>query len=212
MLRQGSAASSAQPTPPAPTAFKYLPAGVALAVMMVLGHGAVAENAAAPMAGPPQPPSPVGATHVDPSSTTPMKHGGKVNHLFLRNSTQTEKNKQLVLTAYQGLFGDHDLTVIDKYWAKDYIQHNPYMADGRDSVRAYVVKLGIEHWPKARVRFLRVAAEGDLVFMQTVQPRTEHSPEMVIVDIFRVAEGKIAEHWDTMQAVPADATNPRPMY
>ena len=162
MLLRGSAAT---------TAFKSLPASVALAVMMLLGHGAVAHN-----------------------------------------STQAEKNKQLVLTAYQGLFGDHDLTVIDKYWAKDYIQHNPYMADGRDSVRAYVVKLGIEHWPKTRVRFLRAAAEGDLVFLQTVQPRTGQSPEMVIVDIFRVAEGKLAEHWDTMQAVPADATNPRPMY
>lgn len=104
------------------------------------------------------------------------------------------------------------MTVIDKYWAKDYIQHNPYMTDGRDSVRAYLVKLGIEHWPKARVRFLRVAAENDLVFVQTAQPRTEQSPEMVIVDIFRVAQGKLAEHWDTMQAVPADATNPRPMY
>ena len=57
-----------------------------------------------------------------------------------------------------------------------------------------------------------MAAQSDLVFMQTVQPRTEQSPEMVIVDIFRVAEGKIAEDWDTMQAVPGDATNPRPMY
>jgi predicted SnoaL-like aldol condensation-catalyzing enzyme len=127
-------------------------------------------------------------------------------------AAQAEKNKQLVLTAYQGLFGDHDLSVIDKYWVQGYIQHNPYMTDGRESVKTYVTKLGIERWPKTRVRFLRVAADGDLVFLQTVQPKTEQSPEMVIVDIFRVAGGKIAEHWDTMQAVPADATNPRPMY
>jgi len=60
-------------------------------------------------------------------------------------ATQAEKNKQLVLAAYQGLFGDHDLSVIDKYWAQDYIQHNPYMTDGRESVKAYVKKLGIEN-------------------------------------------------------------------
>ena len=126
--------------------------------------------------------------------------------------SQAERNKQLVLTAYQGLFGDHDLTVIDKYWAQDYVQHNPYMSDGRDSIKTYVRQLGIEHWPRTQVKFLRVAAEGDLVFLQTVQPKMAQSPELVIVDIFRVANGKIAEHWDTMQAVPADATNPRPMY
>ncbi len=126
--------------------------------------------------------------------------------------SQAERNKQLVLTAYQGLFGDHDLTVVDKYWAEDYIQHNPYVSDGRDSLKTFVRKLGIENWPKTQVRFLRVAADGDLVFLQTMQPKMAQSPEMVIVDIFRVANGKIAEHWDTMQAVPADATNPRPMY
>ena len=86
------------------------------------------------------------------------------------------------------------------------------MTDGRESVKTYVTKLGIERWPKTRVRFLRVAADAGLVFLQTVQPKTAQSREMVIVDIFRVAGGKIAEHWDTMQAVPADATNPRPMY
>ena len=126
--------------------------------------------------------------------------------------SQAERNKQLVLTAYQGLFGDHDLTVVDKYWAEDYIQHNPYVSDGRDSLKTFVRKLGIENWPKTQVRFLRVAADGDLVFLQTMQPKMAQSPERVIVDIFRVANGKIAEHWDTMQAVPADATNPRPMY
>ena len=126
--------------------------------------------------------------------------------------SQAERNKQLVLTAYQGLFGDHDLTVINKYWAEDYIQHNPYMSDGRDSIKTYVRKLGIENWPRTQVKVLRVAADGDLVFLQTVQPKMAQSPEMVIVDIFRVANGKIAEHWDTMQAVPANASNPRPMY
>src|SRR3954454_1447187 len=89
---------------------------------------------------------------------------------------QAKKNKHLVLEAYQGLFGDHDLTVIDRYWAKDYIQHNPYMSDGRDSVKEFVQKMGMQNWPKFRVNFLRVAADGDLVFLQTVQPKTDKYP------------------------------------
>jgi predicted SnoaL-like aldol condensation-catalyzing enzyme len=121
-------------------------------------------------------------------------------------------NKALVLQAYQALFGDHDLGAVDRYWAQDYIQHNPYMADGTEAVKQYVEKIGLLKGPKFKVEFLRVAAEGDLVFLQTRQPKMGDNPEMVIVDIFRVAHGKIAEHWDVMQAVPADAVNKRPMY
>ncbi|MFG6486243.1 nuclear transport factor 2 family protein [Roseateles sp. BYS78W] len=121
-------------------------------------------------------------------------------------------NKALVLKAYQALFGDHDLSAVDRYWAKDYIQHNPYMADGTEAVKQFVEKIGLLNGPKFKVEFLRVAAEGDLVFVQTRQPKMGNTPEMVIVDIFRVANGKIAEHWDVMQAVPADAVNKRPMY
>lgn len=121
-------------------------------------------------------------------------------------------NKALVLKAYQALFGDHDLSAVDRYWAQDYIQHNPYMADGTEAVKQYVEKIGLLNGPKFKVEFLRVAAEGDLVFTQLRQPKMGDNPEMVIVDIFRVANGKIAEHWDVMQAVPADAVNKRPMY
>jgi predicted SnoaL-like aldol condensation-catalyzing enzyme len=125
---------------------------------------------------------------------------------------QAQANKALVLKAYQELFGDHDLTALDRHWAKDYIQHNPSMGDGTEAVKQFIEKLGILNGPKFKVEFLRVAAEGDLVFVHTRQPKTPQSPEMVIVDIFRVQEGKIAEHWDVMQPVPADAVNKRPMY
>jgi predicted SnoaL-like aldol condensation-catalyzing enzyme len=78
--------------------------------------------------------------------------------------------------------------------------------------KKFVEKLGLQNVPKFKVEFLRVAAEGDLVFVQTRQPKMGESPEMVIVDIFRVEKGKIAEHWDAMQPVPADKTNKRSMY
>lgn len=124
----------------------------------------------------------------------------------------TQTNKTLVLKAYQELFGDHDLTALDRYWATDYIQHNPTMTDGRDSVRQLLEQMGITHWPKQKVEFKRVIAEGALVMIEVVQPKTEATPETAIVDMFRVENGKIAEHWDVIQAVPADAVNKRPMY
>jgi predicted SnoaL-like aldol condensation-catalyzing enzyme len=125
---------------------------------------------------------------------------------------QAAANKALVLKAYQGLFGDHDLTVLDRYWSKNYIQHNPYIGDGTEAVKQFVEKIGLLNAPKSRIEFLRVAAEGDLVFVHIRSPKRGDAPEMVIVDIFRVEKGLIAEHWDVMQAVPADAVNKRPMY
>lgn len=124
----------------------------------------------------------------------------------------TQANKALVVKAYQALFGDHDLTALDRYWAENYIQHNPTMKDGRDSVKQLLESMGITHWPKQKVDFKRVIAEGDLVMTEVVQPKTGDMPETVIVDIFRVENGRIAEHWDVMQAVPADPANPRSMY
>lgn len=129
-----------------------------------------------------------------------------------KGSSLAHANRDLVLKAYQELFGNHDLTALDRYWTKDYIQHNPTMTDGTEGVKQFVQKLGLQNTPKFKVEFLRVAAEGDLVFVQTRQPRMGESPEMVIVDIFRVEKGKIAEHWDVMQPVPADKTNKRSMY
>lgn len=124
----------------------------------------------------------------------------------------TEQNKQLVTTAYQALFGDHDLTALDRYWADTYIQHNPYMGDGREAVKQALTQWGILDAPKQKIPFLRVIAEGDLVMTQIAQPGQNNGPDTVIVDIFRVADGKIAEHWDVMQPVPKDATNARSMY
>ncbi|WP_095198986.1 nuclear transport factor 2 family protein [Mesorhizobium carmichaelinearum] len=124
---------------------------------------------------------------------------------------QAQKNKALVLKAYQELLGDHDVTALDRYWAADYIQHNPHMTDGRAGVKADLERLGIFKLPKGKVEIVRAVAEGDMVWLQTHQ-KPPGSPDLVLIDIFRLSNGKIAEHWDVIQAVPDDATNPRRMY
>lgn len=124
---------------------------------------------------------------------------------------QAQKNKALVLKAYQELLGDHDVTAIDRSWSKDYIQHNPHQADGRQDLKNALTRIGIFSMPKNKIEFVRAIAEGDLVFIETHQ-KPSGSPDLVLADIFRVQDGMIAEHWDVIQSIPADATNPRRMY
>jgi predicted SnoaL-like aldol condensation-catalyzing enzyme len=127
------------------------------------------------------------------------------------NHAQAEKNKELVLKAYQELLGDHDITALDRYWSEDYIQHNPHQADGRKDLKEALTRIGIFSTPKNKIEVVRAIAEGDLVFMETHQ-KPPGSPDLVLADIFRVKDNMIVEHWDVIQSVPADATNPRPMY
>jgi predicted SnoaL-like aldol condensation-catalyzing enzyme len=119
-------------------------------------------------------------------------------------------NKALVVAAYQSLFGDKDLSSLDKYFREDYIQHNPLVPTGREALRQVLLSLGFDKAPKSKVEFVRVAAEGDLVWIHTHAMWA--GAESVIVDIFRVEDGKIAEHWDVIQPIPTKSANGNRMY
>ena len=127
-----------------------------------------------------------------------------------RNVAEENANKKTVTEFYQRLFGDKDLSVIDTYIVEDYIQHNPYAADGRQALKEFATKL-LSHAPKIKVDFQHVAADGDLVFLH-VKAKNFDGKDMALVDIFRLKNGKIVEHWDVMQDVPATAANAHPMF
>lgn len=127
-----------------------------------------------------------------------------------RNVAEENANKKTVTEFYQRLFGDKDLSVIDTYIVEDYIQHNPYAADGRQALKEFATKL-LSHAPKTKVDFQHVAADGDLVFLH-VKAKNFDGKDMALVDIFRLKNGKIVEHWDVMQDVPATAANAHPMF
>ncbi|MET3898464.1 hypothetical protein ABIB57_002413 [Devosia sp. UYZn731] len=91
--------------------------------------------------------------------------------VFAQDATQTQivqdyeltqANKALVTKAFQELFGNADLTALDRYWADEYIQHNPSMTDGREAVKTFLQGLGIDSWPKRQVKFERVIAKAIL--------------------------------------------------
>jgi predicted SnoaL-like aldol condensation-catalyzing enzyme len=120
------------------------------------------------------------------------------------------KNKKIVVEFYQRLFGDKDISAIDQYIAEDYIQHNPIAADGRQALKEFA-KTWIVSQPKTQVDFQKVVADGDLVVLH-IKTKSGTGKLMSLVDIFRLKDGKITEHWDIMQEVPEKSANPHPMF
>ncbi len=115
---------------------------------------------------------------------------------------KTAANKALVVALIRGAFVDRDPTVFDRLLASDYRQHNPQIPDGPAGIKAVGATLpaGFSYQPGM------VVAEGDYVMIHGRYVGWGPKP-VVGVDIFRVADGKVAEHWDVLQEeVPAATT------
>lgn len=121
-----------------------------------------------------------------------------------------KENKRIVLDFYQQMFGDKDISAVDKYVSPEYIQHNPSVADGAEAF-----KLAASNWfkgqPKTKIDVQHIASDGDLVFIHLKNKNPDGSLKSTI-DIFRLEKGKIVEHWDAQQDVPKDAANAHPMF
>ncbi|WP_097892539.1 nuclear transport factor 2 family protein [Streptomyces sp. st170] len=112
----------------------------------------------------------------------------------MTDNDQARRNIDIVTTAMRELFVEKDLTALDRYWAEPYVQHSPQLPDGLDTLRRAAVP-GLEgfSWEPQRV-----AAQGDLVFTHSLVHGWGPGPT-VIVDIFRLANDRIVEHWDVVQ-------------
>lgn len=109
-------------------------------------------------------------------------------------TTPVERNKALVLEAMTALFQRHDPSAVERLYAADYIQHNPGIPQGRDALAALVVQLPSAVFYEPGL----IVAEGDFVAIhgriRGWAPKTQ-----IVVDIFRVEDGRLAEHWDVLQ-------------
>ena len=113
-----------------------------------------------------------------------------------------ESNKQIVLKVLEGAFVERDPTIVDRYFSPGYVQHNPVIPDGPTAIARLIPTLSRELSYEAGM----VVAEGDLVMVHGRYVGWGPKP-MIAVDIFRVKNGKVTEHWDFLQEeVPASAT------
>ena len=115
---------------------------------------------------------------------------------------ESARSKAIALKAIRGVFIERDVRIVEELFAPDYIQHNPTIPNGRDAIAGLLGSLpeGFGYEPGM------VIAEGNIVMIHGRYVGWAPEP-MVAVDIFRVENGRLVEHWDVMQAeVPAHET------
>ena len=122
-----------------------------------------------------------------------------------------EANKKVVVDFYEKALNQKDYDAAAKYFGPRYIQHNPLVPNGPDGLKALVTLLK-EKFPNAHSEIKRVIAEGDLVVLHVHAVREPGQRGRAIVDIFKVEDGKIVEHWDVIQDVPEKAANDNTMF
>jgi predicted SnoaL-like aldol condensation-catalyzing enzyme len=125
--------------------------------------------------------------------------------------TQLEMNKTMVTLFYTQLFNENNYSVIDTYLDPKYIQHNPSIADGTEPLRQFVMDLRVR-FPENHNTLERVMGQGDLVVIHHHAIAIPGTPGTAIIDLFKVANGKIVEHWDALQTVPATTANGNDMF
>jgi predicted SnoaL-like aldol condensation-catalyzing enzyme len=122
-----------------------------------------------------------------------------------------ESNKRVATEFYDAAINRKDFAAASQYLGSAYKQHNPTAADGADGLRAFIDFLKTR-FPNQRGEFKRVVAEGDLVVLHVHSTRGDGTPGRAIVDIFRIENGKVVEHWDVIQDIPAQAANQNGMF
>ena len=122
-----------------------------------------------------------------------------------------ETNKKVVLEFYDLIINRKDFAAADPYIGSYYRQHNPLVAEGPEGLAAFIDWLKAEY-PEAHSEVKRVFADGDYVILHVHSMRPPHPRGRAIIEIFRLEEGKIVEHWDTIQEIPESSANPNGMF
>ena len=111
------------------------------------------------------------------------------------NQTTEEKNKALVLEAFNTLFNQRDYVAAERYWSPNYIQHSAHIEPGRDGLFNLIKSIP----PTLKYESRTIVAEGDFVIVHGRFSGFGAPVNWIAADIVRIKDGILVEHWDVIQ-------------
>jgi predicted SnoaL-like aldol condensation-catalyzing enzyme len=127
------------------------------------------------------------------------------------DAAQMEQNKKTVAALYEAALNKKDFEEASKYLGPRYTQHNPTAADGPEGLKAFIDFLK-EKFPNNRSEIKRIFADGDYVIVHVHAVREPGTRGNAIMDIYKLEDGKVVEHWDVVQPIPETARNNNGMF
>ena len=125
-------------------------------------------------------------------------------------NTPQEKNKELVLEAFDTLFNRRDYASAERFWSPDYIQHSAHIEPGRDGLFNLVKSAPAELKYEPGV----IVADGDFVIVHGRFSGHGRPVNWIAADILRIKDGILVEHWDVLQdeATREQSKSGKPMF
>lgn len=127
------------------------------------------------------------------------------------DKNQKEENRRIVLDFYEKAINQKDADAAIAHIGNRYVQHNPNAADGPEGLRNYIAFLR-EKFPESRSEIKNVFVDGDHVILHVHAVRVPGERGSAIVDIFKLEDGKVVEHWDVIQPIPEKPANGNTMF
>jgi predicted SnoaL-like aldol condensation-catalyzing enzyme len=126
------------------------------------------------------------------------------------SDANTEKNKAIVLKAFDTLFNKRDYAAAERFWSPNYIQHSAHIAPGREGLFDLIksIPATLKYEPGT------IVAEGDIVIVHGRFSNIGLPVNWIAADIVRIKDGILVEHWDVIQdeATEEQSRSKRPMF
>lgn len=126
------------------------------------------------------------------------------------SASQEEKNKAIVLEAFDTLFNKRDYVAAERFWSPDYIQHSAHIAPGRDGLFNLIKNIP----PTLKYEYGIIVAEGDYVIVHGRFTGMGLPVNWIAADIILLWDGVLVEHWDVIQdeATKQQSKSGNPMF